>query len=426
MKNRVLLIALLIGLIFIFVNQAQAFFNPFDPSIADFNESKYPEELHKTIKLSKGRSPLDLSSKEKDQIHNTYGDYLNPAGSILGEALFNTFTAGNGKVDVTFQVKNGVEIALKDTLGGYSEYQRRKITEEMLNANFRSHRITNSFLTGRNSSSLWFFRQMPNLIQTARYICNEALVNELHNFFKKIAWVLLGLMTALIIFKRLASGHLEISYVVSSPLLATIAAALGIFFIGNLLDTGLAMAEDINSRLIEKIYYSIKGDNLYENLALSWQYLANQIGYSPALVLSLIDILAQFFVYVFIVGLILSIILAKIISPFWALAFVSDSLRSNSFNSLLNWCKTLLIVILLPVSYLLLQYIASEFKDLELYFLEVALSIAGFIYLPALSSVILAKNSGILRPAFSGYYNLVESINNSYQGLISCMTSKKL
>ncbi len=414
---------------------------------------KYPEEKNKAIKIKKDISKLDSASQNRSQIEDFFNQYnIDPSGDIMEQVTkfgFNKFSMGTGLVDVTFQVKNGVEYALKDTLGGYPEYQRRKITEEMLNANFRSHKLTNNFLigtsnqhsdnnvidfivdvfnifTGEANGDILAKSQVPSLIQTIKLINNKSVIQEIYHFFQNIAYALLGLITMLIVFQRLSRNEFHWEYSVSNPLINSLGAALVIALVGDLLDFIIRIISTMNSAIISAIFeifnspYSLD----YTELAHSWQALVNQIGYMPGLVLSIIDTLAQFFVYFFIAGLILSIVIGKILSPLWGLALVSESLKSNSINSFIQWSKSLLVVVLIPVTYLVIKFIIQEFSNLNLYFLEVSLSIASFLYLPALFNIILAQGHGIFQPAFSGYQSIVDNINSSYQGLRAALENK--
>ncbi len=432
------------------VNAATINLDPF----ANAFSFKYPEEKNKTIKIKKDISRLDSASQNRNQIESFFDQYnIDPSGDIMEQVTkfgFNKFSMGTGLVDVTFQVKNGVEYALKDTLGGYPEYQRRKITEEMLNANFRSHRLTNNFLIGTsnkhsNDSVLDFIvdifniftdpangdilakSQVPSLIQTIKVINHKPIILEIYHFFQNIAYALLGLITMLIVFQRLSRNEFHWEYTISNPLINSLGAALVIALVGDLLDFIIRIISGINSAIISAIYdmfnspYSLD----YTDLAHSWQTLVNQIGYMPGLVLSIIDILAQFFVYFFIAGLVLSIVIGKILSPFWGLAIVSESLKSNSINSFILWSKSLLVVVLIPVCYLVIKFIIQEFANLNLYFLEISLSIASFLYLPTLFNIILAQGQGVFQPAFSGYQSIVDNINSSYQGLKAALESNR-
>lgn len=450
MLQFIILISLFLSLAQVQVSAATINLDP----IIDALDFKYPEEKNKAIKIKKDISKLDSASQNRTQIQDFFDQYnLDPGGDIMEQVTkfgFNKFSMGTGLVDVTFQVKNGVEYALKDTLGGYPEYQRRKVTEEMLNANFRSHRLTNNFLIGTsnkhsNNSVIDFIvdifniftneangdilskSQVPSLLQTIKVINHKPIIQDIYHFFQNVAYALLGLITMLIVFQRLSRNEFHWEYSLTSPLINSLGAALVIALVGDLLDFIVKIISSINSVIISAIFdmfdspYSLD----YTELAHSWQTLVNQIGYMPGLVLSVIDTLAQFFVYFFITGLILSIVIGKILSPFWGLALVSESLKSNSINSFIQWSKSLLVIVLIPVSYLVIKFIIQEFANLNLYFLEISLSIASFLYLPTLFNIILAQGQGIFQPAFSGYQTIVDNINSSYQGLKAALESNR-
>ena len=121
----------------------------------------------------------------------------------------------------------------------------------------------------------------------------------------------------------------------------------------------------------------------------------------------------------------LHIIIGIIISPIWSLTFVSESLRTNSYNSFTNWAKTVMVTALIPVIYLVIKLISQEFSAYGYDFLEIVISIAQYLYLPAIANIILAKNSGIVQPAFNGYQIIADSINNSYNGIKSSLETYK-
>ena len=184
------------------------------PSYADFKDIfpedqyvyQYPEDKNKKIEVNTVRSPLEYTDNEIDQIKKSIENFKSalPAGAeeLFTEVGFNKFSLGTGLINVTYQVRNGVKYALKDTLSGFPEYERRKATEEILNSNIRSHRITNKFLTGSSinntnpndnfasilSSNIfdWIFHaddqieKSPNILVTAHKISKKELIKKLH------------------------------------------------------------------------------------------------------------------------------------------------------------------------------------------------------------------------------------------------------
>jgi hypothetical protein len=361
--------------------------------------------------------------------------------NIVTEVGFNKFSLGTGLINVTYQVRNGVRYALKDVLAGYPEYQRRKMTEEVLNSNINSHIITNEFLTGSsfNSDSYSISPRIfdnllnfifgsdlnsgnnPNLLITTHNISQKHLITKLHSLFARIAYILLVLLTSLAILKRLTESSFGFNYSFLEPLgqalIAVIAIIMSSFFLDWILRLAIVI-QMMSNKIIEDFFIQ---SNRYRTLAETWQDFANNIGYMPAQLLSYIDVLAQCFVYFFIAGLILHVIIGIIISPIWGLGIISNNLRSSAYNSLINWSKTVLVIALIPILYTIVKFISQEFDAYGYHFLEIVISIASYIYLPAISNIILAKSSGIIQPAFSGYQIIADSINNSYNGIKSSL-----
>lgn len=394
-------------LLFLFWHQlALAFVNP----LLD-----YPEEQNKSINIYKGKSKLELKKQDQLDLENLYDEHI--AGSqtefigALGQVLANNFSMGTGRVDVTYQVKRGTELALKQIFAGYPEYQRRKLTEEVLNANYQSHKITDEFLlsaTGQKGFN-------PTILGAIKNINENLAFRKIHELLKLLSYALLVLITCLIIFRRMGSDW---DHAISAPLFNAVFASLIISFIGPGLNIIISLMMALNDKLIQLLSLNLEITSLkYFALALNWQKLIDQTGYLPGLILSSIDILAQFFLYFFVTGLILSVIIGKILSPLWGLALITDSLKSNAINSFVQWLKSLISMVLISLIYLIIKYISNEFNDMGFYFMEISLSIASFIYLPALASVILSRGHGIFEPALGGYRNIVDSINNSYEGI---------
>lgn len=399
------------------MTSAQAFFGiDLQDPLGIFND--YHQDPIKYINIDKGKTLLELDNNDKSDLGNLLDQYKlgSTASDTIGQVLSNTFSMGNGRVDVTYQVKRGTELALKQVFSGYPEYQRLQMTEEILNANFRSHKVTDQFLLDVSKQELG----KPSILKAIMKIAQKPNLNALHKFIKKIALALLSIITIFIIFKRLAANS-DWDYSISAPLLNGLFTMLVINFVGPGLHLIINWVYALNNRLIILLEDSFDFTTVYSKLAFNWEALIEQTGYLPGLILAIIDILAQFFLYFFLTGLVINIVIGIVLSPLWALALVSDSLKSNAVNSFITWLKTLISVVLISLIYFLIKLILREFDNLGLYFLEISLSITGFVYLPALSSVILGQGQGIFSPAFGGYRNIIDSINNSYESIRSAI-----
>ncbi len=395
-----------------------------------FNNRTFPEERNQVIHVDNLHSILEPSQMDGLK------DFSDSVFDTVNTLLANKFELGNGFIDVTNQVHSGVKSALKETFTGYAEYQRRKATEEILNSNFYSHQIANQFLLGSSvvntpdtavgsvlNNIFSFFSNLfnlgpgfnninsPNILSLINHINSQSRINDLYQLFQNLSRELLLTLGIFIIFLRLI--HNDFNYSITEPLFAILLSFVGIGLIGPTLDALLILVLRL-SAAINTIFANEWSSLQLEN---SWQGLANQIGYMPTIVLSIIDILSQFFTYFFIVGLILYIVIGKIISPFWALCFIDQQLRSNAINSIINWFKILLVLTLIPIVYLVINYIAVEFSNLGLYFLEIVLSIAAFLFLPFLSAVLLSRTGGVAHQALGGYQIMIDSLNAAYWGL---------
>lgn len=337
--------------------------------------SKFPEERINAIELDNIESELD---PEQTTVFSGI-DLIGSANSIVS----NKFELGTGVVDVTQQVRKGVKTALKETFTGFAEHQRRKMTEEFLNSNFYSHKLGNEFLLGviKAPNSLidnifnWFQKDFsnPNLVELIRKIISQDQIQSLHETFKTISWKLLIVLSLLFTFKQIINNSLTKNF-----LLRIIGAYCLIANIGMLIDVSLSLFSLISNFCSEQINLDL--DSI--NLAQSWEKLANQIGYMPTMILSVIDILSQFLAYFFLIAIVIYIIICKILSPFAAVCLIDRDLSKLLISSSKFFLKLLIILVLIPLVYLIINYIGIEFSDLGLYFLEIVISISSFLVLP--------------------------------------------
>ncbi|MDD9898630.1 MAG: hypothetical protein OXU45_06485 [Candidatus Melainabacteria bacterium] len=403
-------------LLLLMTSPAQAFLGFDLPDPWDLVGGKPWGARGKIIEIEKGKSELALSKRDRKDLKNLLDDYelasVSELGEQLGDIVNNNFHLGTGRVDVTYQIKRGTELAMKQVLSGHSEYQRRKMVEEMLNANYRSHIVTDRFLlnVSRNSSGT------PSILETIRKISKSKVIMRPHALFKNIALILVTLLTIFICFKRLGADS-DWFYSISSPLFNGFWTIVMINLIGPGIDVIINLFYWMNHYLVWFLQANFWLGNNNLKLAYNWESLIEQSGYVTGLILSSVDILAQFFLYFFILALVLTVVIAKLLSPLWALALLSDSLRSNAINSFVNLLKTLVSIVLISLLYFLIRFLLREFDEMGLYFLQVSLSIAGFLYLPALSSLVLGTGQGIFSPVTGAYRNVIDSINNSYQSL---------
>lgn len=399
-------------------------------SLEEYIEKKtYPEEKLREIKIKKENSILDskeifspefkefqdLIEKPLDIISN------NPLKEAVSELGFNKFYLGSGIIDITFQVKNGVNYALKETFNRYPEYQRRKISEEIINSNFHSHKLSKEFIQGKKSTKIDFswsdiLRNLGNnftgadLFDYQNLINNEPntfmeLVSKLSNsskfqslnaFFLLISKSLVFLFLGFQLLNKIKTSDSKISY--SSLILNSIVIFIGLSLISPVLNLFILIFKDINSLIVFELS---KGLNLDFDIDMilknSWSNLANEIGYMPSLILSVLDSLSQFLSYMFYSLIVLYLVIFKIFSPVICLGFISDRFKVISILAFLDWLKILSILSILPLIYASLEMLLLELKIFGNPMLNISLSISSFLLVPIMAFMVFtrSKNLGV-------------------------------
>lgn len=333
----------------------------------------YPEERNKQIKIANLKSPLKYTEKEKNKAKNLIDTIF------LDTGLVNKFNLGTGLLDVTLQVKNGVKYAIKDSFEGFSEFQRRKTSEEIINANLLSHKKTESIIFSENRE---------NLIWFAKKISNKFPIKQLVKVSKWAAFAILYTVVSFIVIKAVISKSLSIEGLVQGPILQASLAWLLVNFSSQIINAIFDLALSLENN-IGKIFSNIIDLNFFQanKLETSWQELINNFGYLPSISLSFIDIFSQFIFMIFIAALVIHLVLGKIFSPIWAACLASDTLSKKALSSFLFWLKSFTILALIPVSRMILNSLTYEFGAMgsDFAFLEISISIAGLLCLPLIS-----------------------------------------
>jgi len=413
---------------------------------------EYPEEANKVIKVHKVANPLNQNKgdrREKLELEKDLEDLSVEIKEAMTSVGFNKFSVGTGMVDVTFQVRDGVRYALEDTFTGYAEFQRRKVLEEVLNANARANSITTGFLllsTGLQEESLGLFQFQDyisifetffafpdfttfssnpmwrdsrghDMLQVSKNIISKPLIKDLNKGIANIAAILLILIFGSQVIVRSGSPHASFSHSISEPIIKMLIALTMILASYFLLSTLFNASYFINSGLHQIIGES--GINLagvidLEKLNASWESLANNVGYAPTLALSIASIAAQIFAYIYIAGLLMQVIFGFIAAPIWGLAYGSESLEAAAIGSFLNWLKALLTLNFIPVIYLCFTLINNELSNLYIDMLNISFSISALILLPMVSKLIIGERSSVTRSVFWGYELLLSSVESAY------------
>lgn len=407
------------------------------PIIDSLNQ--YPEEENKRIHVFKESSSLDPKLKDQNPFGNIPDIFNNEITGTLKEHItnfgFNKFSLGTGVVDVTYQVKDGVKYALQDTFTGYLEFERRKITEELLNANLNSHKMTENFISGSLPDSSispfdildWIFNfggmnfnhfqgfNYSNLLGICKLISDKEISKTLFNLMQFIALLLLSIFT---IIRLIKNFRFQANDSVAKTLISAVNALLLIKFSDEILSIILEAISLIQASILSVIEFQLGGFNTnYNSLERSWESIANNLGYLPALILSIIDSCSQIFVYFFIIGLIIFIVIGKILSPLWSLTLISLSLRTAFIDNLLTWIKTIFSLSLIPMIFMIISILAHELSDINGGIFEVVISIAGFIFLPFSLTLLQTKSSNLFEPAFMGYSQSLDSIRDSLNNI---------
>lgn len=418
--------------------------------------TKYPEERNKEIVLDIGSSPLFSETTRKKKIKELEQmreilEMIEKAKQLGSDILLNKFSMGNGFLDVTYQVQSGVQYALEDTLKGYPEFQRRKITEEILNSSFQSSKITNAFILGDNKNSIlggatgivadaldisWIFdwgiddvitNTEPGILKIVRRIINFNSIKAAHQLIKNICASLLIFFIGFKILKSMAENDFSPSQLISMPVLRGLGVFLAMAAIYYLMQFALEMIFVVSRALFQIIQnsgFNVDSLQLQIQNASNWKQLAEQIGYMPALCLGIINILVQIFAYIFITGLILNLVLGIILSPLWLLSYYSTSLKQSSIASFISWLKTAACIAAIPLVYLILVYINDEFRWIENDFLSVCIPMMSIIFLPILFANILKPGTGPISAGFSSYGMIAKSVESSFFKLESLLERK--
>ncbi|MCE2928860.1 MAG: hypothetical protein LW817_04430 [Candidatus Caenarcaniphilales bacterium] len=378
----------------------------------------YPEQRNKKIEIYAGYSPLKPNKREQDAAREFNDKFdLGYFSKIFDETenlvLNNITGVCLGRIDVTTQVKAGVNSALKDIFKGYPEYQRRVITEEMVNANINTHYLSQDFIKGtykiftvefspegtlldykNNSDDFADFFPDANLLHMAVRISQSKAIVKVSKLVADLAKCILVVFVMLAIFKRLGADK-GYQYAVAEPFLRGIGAYFAISstkFIVTFIMQALVIFQ---SELAE--FLTVLSDGSLPYVNSSWKSLADNIGYLPVQILSVMDILAQIFIFIYLGALIFYVSVATALSPLWSLAFVSETMKTSAYHSLINWAKALGVLALMPLAYFVIELINHEFINLENDLLSVVISIASFVYLPILTNAIFKINFMSLR-----------------------------
>lgn len=263
-------------------------------------------------------------------------------------------------------------------------------------------------------------KEVRNIFRFTYDILRHDFIRYVTDLFTGIAYALLVFWLMFTIFTRLGSNGLSFNWVMVEPLLWGLGLWLLLSNLDFVFDTLLLLLKEIHHIVKHAIRTALNYEmfnTISDNLRASWKFIAHQIGYMPAIILSVANILAQIVVYFYIVGMILYLIIGKMVSPIWVLLTVSDATRSHGINSFINWIKALMVMIFIPVLYMSIFMITDAFSEVNYYLLNVILSMAGLLLIPIISSALLSRGTGIFSSVWSGYEIILDTLNSSFSDL---------
>lgn len=356
-------------------------------------------------------------------------------------------------------IKKATLEALAETFTGYAEHQRRKAAEEIINSNYKTKLLSSMFLhastdglaspegatksfaynekgfggflknliygfnlvMGQEEGGGLGFNNQLNLLIVSKKLLASSFAKKVMDLIKNLMLIFVEIITVLAIVKRILEANGDINLLAMQPILKALGVILLINYLDHLIEFILSIAIRIQAFITNEINNNFRAFDT-DGLIEVWENIANNIGYQPAAALAWLDMGVQFFTYFFILGLVLYLCLGKILSPLWAVSLFSDEIRSYGYQSIINWIRTLFVIALIPLVFKIISKVSSLLALDGMFILQACMSIAGYLYLPFLSNLILAKESnGILSPALSGYEGLHDSLHSGFMNLRSSM-----
>lgn len=334
----------------------------------------YPEVRKQKIYFNTGKSPLAALETIEDKTKREFEKAKQSQERLVTFSAANKiFGLADGFINVKFQVQDGVKNALKDIFIGYPEYQRRKITEEITNANINSHLALLEFIYKFN-----FKDYFSNL-----FINNDSQPHQ--SIYRKLKSISLSLLIIISLIKLLESFFLQ-ENIVQERLEIILKKFILCFLLLISLDQiwliilnfCLALSEHINGLNIfmeNKLDYFI----LVRNLISSWENLLNKIGYFPAIILSIIDTSSHFIFYSIITLTSLILILIKICSPILVAKEILNNRNKIQLSYFYKFIKIAFLFILFPVFIKINYFITSNIDINNLKYLNIIYSINLFL-----------------------------------------------
>ena len=413
---------ILILILFTFIlSPCQAFVSFDDEHVSlDFtaSENTYVEEKmsENGIRVHTKKSPLSIAPDENDlmkKYERFTNENLGEIGSVLDEygreLTFNKIIGfSSGVIDVTYQVKNGVVKAIKDTFGGYAEYQRRMQVREITNSTFHSHRnVRDTFFKAKDAQegrerSFWhgilnFAKDIAegevgteyrsNSFKLIKTITKKKLIKRLIELMQYIAVAAIMVLSIFKLVNKMKESS-DLQEAITEPLLTSLIAVIVIFLGDEFMQLSLKLASGIADIVLKFFSDEVEFRKIF--ILEHWNDYTNEFGYFPTLALSIFDIISQIFVGCFYVILLAYIIFGFIFYPYWVIMAIFQSSLDSALNSYFLWLKANFALVFSPVLLLIFNLISNEIPD-ENYFIKILTKTLSFYSIPLLTYFILVK-----------------------------------
>lgn len=347
-----------------------------------------------------------------DSLENKHAGIVNEYAKTFAYNKITGFS--NGIIDVTYQVRKGVKMAIKETFGGYAEYQRRKQVEEIANATFQNRKRIADLFINNNKEALNFnnfsinnffdrwdsFSERTYSYQLIRKVLNNRTIKDIRTMMKMISLAILSILIAVKVFSAIKNG-VSVIETFSKPVLVLI---LSIFTI----ITGDAFL-DININLLNKLAraFALILNDFETKQILSpsetWTSFAASQGYFPTLMISIFDMISQIFIGFFYIGLISYIIFGLIFYPILVVFSIFDPVKYIALDAYLNWLKANFALVMSPVLIIIFRIISKELSD-DYLFMGILAKTLSFYSTPLLMCFILFKT----KPTFNPNYEKID------------------
>lgn len=381
--------------------------------------NEYIEEQNKFKKINIVTKDSPLKKlKEPDDRVIFWKDLEERHASVVKEYAetfaYNKITGfSNGIIDVTYQVRKGVKMAIKETFGGYAEYQRRKQVEEIVNTTFQNRKIIGDLFIRNNNERIeaseethkrFFGFDIENRrvygYNLIRAIAKNQALRDTRGIIKEVSFLVLAVLLCIKVLFAIKNG-VGIAETFTKPVIVLIVSMLGIAMGNKFLS--------VNINLLNRLACSFSlmlSDFDAGNLTLpmdTWTDFAGSQGYFPTLMLSFFDMLSQIFIGFFYIALIAFIVFGMVFYPFWIVFSIFNPSKFVLADSYIAWLKANLVLVFSPILIIIFRIISKELGE-DYMFMSILAKTLSFYSTPLLMCFILLKT----KPTFSSDYEKID------------------